>query len=204
MMEKWQEIKRRYEARGTVTIMGKEIGDNGRIKDMLTYVPFPQDFSGMRVLDVGCAGGWWTYLAEERGAKLVVGIDRDPNMLRIAEANRPPGSKAVFLRGELPALRLGKPPLDEPFDVVLCMAVLHYVEDPDRALERLRALVAPGGRLLIETFMKHTTKAGPDIYRWQPTPQAWGLATGPTPTACMCAPWPRTACLVFSPSFCLS
>lgn len=171
-MEKWEEIKRQYESRGTIEIMNKEIGDNGRIKDMLTYVPFPDDFSGLRVLDIGCAGGWWTYLAEERGAAEVVGVDANPLMLKIAEANRPPGSKAVFVQGSLPGLRLGKPPLDRPFDVILCMAVLHYLPDPDRALKRIKALLAPGGRVLIESFVRRSAQAGPDIYKWQPTPQS--------------------------------
>ena len=117
MSEEWERIKAQYEAEGTVVIQGKEIGDNGRFKDMLRYVPFPEDLTGKRVIDIGCAGGWWSYLAEERGAAEVVAVDANPTMLKIAEANRPEGSKVKFVQCDIHKLRLGAPPLDRPFDV---------------------------------------------------------------------------------------
>ena len=41
---------------------------------------------------------------------------------------------------------------DERFDVVLCFGILHRVENPLGLLRRLAALLAPGGRLLLETY----------------------------------------------------
>jgi len=170
-MEMWQKIKRQYEEKGAVTIQGQRIGDNGRFKDMLSYVPFPESFEGQRVIDIGCCGGWWSYLAEERGAAEVIAVDIDPTMLKIAEANRPEGSKVKFIRLDAANLRLGRPPFDRPFDTALLMAVLHYTEKPDWVIKRVASILKSDGRCLVETYTKESTEPGPSIYKYQPTPQ---------------------------------
>jgi SAM-dependent methyltransferase len=58
------------------------------------------------------------------------------------------GSRVQHRRGD--ALALDGPP--ERFDVVLCFGILHRVENPLGLLRRLAALLAPGGRLLVETY----------------------------------------------------
>jgi len=170
-MTTWEEIKAQYEASGKVTIQGKEIGDNGRFKDMLSYVPFPESFEGKRVIDIGCAGGWWSYLAEERGAATVVAVDNNPKMLKIAEANRPEGSKVEFVQMDVMDLRLGAPPFDQPFDIALFTSVLHYTEKPEQALNRVISMLTLDGKCLIETYVKECTQPGPSIYKYQPTSQ---------------------------------
>jgi len=169
--EKWEEIKQQYEARGKVTIQGKTIGDNGRLKDMLSYVPFPESFKDKRVIDIGCAGGWWSYLAEERGAVKVVAVDNNNTMLKIAEANRPEGSKVEFVQMDVMNLRLGDPPFDKPFDIALFSAILHYMEKPERAIEHVASMLKPNGRCLVETYVKDCAQPGPSIYKYQPSSQ---------------------------------
>ena len=58
------------------------------------------------------------------------------------------GSRVQYRRGD--ALELDSSA--EPFDVVLCFGILHRVENPLGLLRRLAALLAPGGRLLVETY----------------------------------------------------
>ena len=58
------------------------------------------------------------------------------------------GSRVQYRRGD--ALALDGPA--ERFDVVLCYGILHRVENPLGLLRRLAALLAPGGRLLVETY----------------------------------------------------
>jgi SAM-dependent methyltransferase len=48
------------------------------------------------------------------------------------------------------------PPLDAAaFDLVVIHQVLHYLDDPARAVAEASRLVAPGGRLLIVDFAPH-------------------------------------------------
>jgi len=170
-MATWEEIKAGYEARGKVTIQGKTMGDNGRLKDMLSYLPFPESFEGKRVIDIGCAGGWWSYLAEERGAAKVVAVDSNYSMLKIAEANRPEGSKVEFVEKDVMDLRLGDPPFDQPFDIALFTAVLHYMEKPAQAIKHVASMLNLNGRCLVETYVKDCAQPGPSIYKYQPSSQ---------------------------------
>jgi len=48
------------------------------------------------------------------------------------------------------------PPLDAAsFDLVVIHQVLHYLDDPSRAIAEAARLVAPGGRLLVVDFAPH-------------------------------------------------
>lgn len=93
-----------------------------------------------RALDIGCGHG----LLLRALAPLVdevVGIDADPTMRRHAAA----------VVADLPQVTVSPASLDEvtgPFDVVTMIAVLHHL-DPEPALQRVRSLLAPGGRLLV-------------------------------------------------------
>src|ERR1700756_1312935 len=43
--------------------------------DKIPYYGLPDDMTGMRVLDIGCAEGFFSFEAERRGAREVIGID---------------------------------------------------------------------------------------------------------------------------------
>jgi 2-polyprenyl-3-methyl-5-hydroxy-6-metoxy-1,4-benzoquinol methylase len=58
------------------------------------------------------------------------------------------GSRVQYRRGDALALDGS----GERFDVVLCFGILHQVENPLGLLRRLAARLAPGGRLLVETY----------------------------------------------------
>ena len=51
-------------------------------KDKLPYFGLPESMQGMRVLDIGCCEGFFSFEAERRGAREVVTIDPDPGALR--------------------------------------------------------------------------------------------------------------------------
>ncbi|MCG8457028.1 MAG: class I SAM-dependent methyltransferase, partial [Holophagales bacterium] len=64
-------------------------------KEKLPHYHLPEDLTGMRVLDVGCAEGFFSFEAEKRGASEVVSIDSFPDSIRrfnICKAAK--GSKA--------------------------------------------------------------------------------------------------------------
>ncbi|MBP1183474.1 ArsR/SmtB family transcription factor [Methylobacterium sp. PvR107] len=81
------------------------------------------------------------------------GLDSSHAMLSVARANlERQGLTRVDLRqGDIHA-----PPFARAsFDLVVVHQVLHYLDDPARALRGAARLVAPGGRLLVVDFAPH-------------------------------------------------
>ncbi len=108
--------------------------------DLLALVePVPSP----RVVDLGCGTGELTRLAHERlGARETLGVDASPAMLERAAAHA--GGGLSFVQGDLGAFAEGG------WDVVLSNAAIHWVPDHERLLERLAALLAPGGQLAVQ------------------------------------------------------
>jgi ArsR family transcriptional regulator len=105
-----------------------------------------------RVLDVGTGTGRMLQLLADR-AQRAVGIDTSHSMLSVARANL---ERAHFANWELRQGDIHSPPLDaSSFDLVVIHQVLHYLDDPARALAEAARLVAPGGRLLVVDFAPH-------------------------------------------------
>ena len=106
---------------------------------------------GQRLLDVGCGLGTAAVaLADDLGAAgEVVGIDRSAAMLSVArERCSDAASDVRFSIGD--ALALDEP--DASFDAARCERTLQWVADPQRAVEELRRVLRPGGRVsLIDT-----------------------------------------------------
>ena len=135
----------------------------GIARDHRYRVPFlPESFAGQRVLDVGTFDGFYAFLAERRGAARVVAVDNEQYVAwvkarwgieleggegfrAIAELL---GSRVEYVHGD--ALELVD--TGERFDVILCFGILHRIENPLGLLRLLGALLAPGGRLLVETY----------------------------------------------------
>jgi SAM-dependent methyltransferase len=93
-------------------------------------IPIP-DLRGKTVLDVGCDHGFWCWEAAARGAKRVVGIDRN-RMIRGSHFNLIGFNSAVakakgFNQCEFMKYDIGKqfPDLGK-FDVVFCFSMYHH------------------------------------------------------------------------------
>jgi ubiquinone/menaquinone biosynthesis C-methylase UbiE/DNA-binding HxlR family transcriptional regulator len=105
-----------------------------------------------RLLDVGTGTGRMVQLLAER-AERAVGLDSSHSMLSVARANL---ERAGVDNWELRQGDVHSPPLDPgSFDLVVIHQVLHYLEDPARAVSEAARLVAPGGRLLVVDFAPH-------------------------------------------------
>jgi len=99
---------------------------------------------GARAVDAGCGVGWVGIEAARLGAT-VAAFDPSPAMVELARAN------AQQTGVELDA-RVGfveAAPFERPFDIVLNSGVISFAPDPQVFLQRLSALVAPGGLLVI-------------------------------------------------------
>ena len=105
-----------------------------------------------RVLDVGTGTGRMLQLLADR-ANRAVGLDTSHSMLSVARANL---ERANVANWELRQGDVHSPPLDAAsFDLVVIHQVLHYLDDPARAISEAARLVAPGGRLLVVDFAQH-------------------------------------------------
>lgn len=107
-----------------------------------------QSYEGLRVLDVGC--GDRPYDPIFCGAAELVGFDRA-------------GNSRADVHGDVDAI----PVADGSFDLVVCLQVLEHVPDPAAAVQELRRVVRPGGRVLASTHGVHAYHPNPeDLWRW--------------------------------------
>jgi tRNA (mo5U34)-methyltransferase len=115
----------------------------------LPYYGLPDDLSGLRVLDIGCAEGFFSFEAERRGAREVIGIDSFPDSVRrfnIVKAARQSNANAFLLNVyDLEPKRLGT------FDLVLFYGVFYHLKHPQLALERIRSICT--GTMLFQTHV---------------------------------------------------
>lgn len=81
---------------------------------------------GRRVLDLGCAEGLIAKHLLAQGATYVLGIDCFGQAIKEARAQCI-GLPAHFIRADL---NIARPWIDEQFDVVLMLAILHKLKDP--------------------------------------------------------------------------
>jgi ArsR family transcriptional regulator len=104
-----------------------------------------------RLVDLGTGTGRMIELFGASATR-ALGVDRSPEMLRLARAKLAEAVPAAELRqGDLTALPLA----DGLADTVILHQVLHFVPQPGAALGEAARLVAGGGRMLIVDFAPH-------------------------------------------------
>jgi ArsR family transcriptional regulator len=105
------------------------------------------------LVDLGTGTGRMLQLLAPRASR-TVGLDASHAMLSVARANL---EKAGLPRLELRQGDIYAPPFPrDTFDLVIIHQVLHYLDDPARAIREAARLVAPGGRILVVDFAPHT------------------------------------------------
>jgi SAM-dependent methyltransferase len=106
--------------------------DRSRTRDLI----FRESLTGKSVLDVGSALGYFCFEAETRGASRILGIERDEERFRQAcLLKQIIGSRVEFLQGDIL-----QHPLQEKFDYVCLLNVLHHLDEPIRAIHLLAPL----------------------------------------------------------------
>ncbi len=116
------------------------------IEDILSGLGW--DKNGLRVLDVGCGGG---YLPEEltRLLSLTTGVDSSRASIAAARAHAMQTGLQVAYRV---ARAESLPFADAVFDVVTCCDVLEHVDDLDRTLDEAARVLKPGGIIIYDTI----------------------------------------------------
>lgn len=107
---------------------------------------------GASVLDVGCGTG--EQLRRLAGRFACSGCDPSTGMLAYARRNNP---EVAFECAEAEHL----PYPDDAFDAVLCIEVVRYLEQPERALAELYRVLRPGGLCLLTFAPARSTSLYP-------------------------------------------
>jgi tRNA (mo5U34)-methyltransferase len=116
-------------------------------KEKLPHFGLPEDMTGMRVLDIGCAEGFFSFEAERRGAREVVAIDSFPDSIRRFNICRSALSSKVT--PYLSSVYDVNPRAFGTFDLVLFYGVLYHLRNPILALERILGVCT--GTMLLQT-----------------------------------------------------
>ncbi|MDT7935179.1 MAG: metalloregulator ArsR/SmtB family transcription factor [Sphingomonadaceae bacterium] len=103
-----------------------------------------------RLVDIGTGTGRMIELLGAHSSS-AIGIDRSPEMLRLARVKIAAIGGAEVRQGDMAALPLA----DGAADTVVLHQVLHFAADPARALAEAARVLAPGGRLLVIDFAPH-------------------------------------------------
>jgi arsenite methyltransferase len=99
-----------------------------------------------RILDLGCGTGWASRrMARVAAAGEVVGLDVADEMLRRAEQASSGVKNVRYVWGSAEKI----PAADNFFSKVLSVESFYYYADQGKALDELRRVMAPGGRLFI-------------------------------------------------------
>jgi SAM-dependent methyltransferase len=123
--------------------------------------------SGGRVLEIGCGLG---DLLASMSTSQCVGVDVSPRMIALARIRHP----ALDLR----VADVERDPLPEgPFDFIVFSDAVGHLDDVEHALERVRPLLAPTGRVVVTYYnllWEPLLKFGEQIGRKTPWPdQNW-------------------------------
>ncbi|MDR2857981.1 MAG: metalloregulator ArsR/SmtB family transcription factor [Novosphingobium sp.] len=104
------------------------------------------------LLDVGTGTGRMAELFAPR-ADRITGLDKSPEMLRIARARlqKLPAEQVELVQGDFLTL----PFADASFDTVLFHQVLHYAQEPEGVLAEAARVTRPGGRIAVVDFAAH-------------------------------------------------
>jgi SAM-dependent methyltransferase len=107
--------------------------------------PFtPADWHGKRILDGGCGIGRNSFWPLRYGAASAVLIDVDQRSLARARANL-----AGFGNAEIRFHSLYESVEPGDFDIAFSIGVVHHLEHPALAVQRLAEAVKPGGQVLV-------------------------------------------------------
>ncbi len=112
--------------------------------------------AGARVLDCAAGTGQFSLAAAERAGSVLC---TDLSEAMLAQARKKAAKRGLsnleFAPRDLTAL----PDPDGSFDAVIAANVLHLLADPEPAVRELWRVTAPGGRLILPTYLQGTVGA---------------------------------------------
>ncbi|MDR1301500.1 MAG: methyltransferase domain-containing protein [Treponema sp.] len=101
------------------------------------------EIKNKKILDVGCAGGWYTKYLLDHGAD-VTAIDVNKNMVEITKKRVQDKCPVIQtdLNNKLDFIK------DDSLDIVLASLVLHYLKDVTNAFAEFNRILKPEGEII--------------------------------------------------------
>ncbi len=116
----------------------------------LDKLGLPQDCTGLRVLDISCRDGYFSFELERRGAE-VVGMDYvQAENTGFPIVSKILGSKATYLVENIYNL---SPEVHGTFDIVLFLGLLYHLRNPMLAIDHVRSVTKLGGKVFVESHL---------------------------------------------------
>lgn len=140
------------------------------------------DFTGKKVLEIGCWDGYWSFYAERRGAARVLATDDVSQNwasgagVRLAKQLL---KSKVEINQSVSIYEASK--LNETFDIIICLGVYYHLVDPFAGFAEVRHLMHENSLAIFEGDA--TLELRPDTYYWDMSdsskscfvPTQWGL-----------------------------
>ena len=118
--------------------------ENKRIRNFINYIKPIIDFTGQKVLDIGCGDGSLCIEFAKQGARSVTGVDIDPHRIqaatRLAEAEGL-SHVARFRCAEFVADNTDP----EKYDLIISKAAFEHIPDPEGCLRKVKEMLTEGG-----------------------------------------------------------
>lgn len=112
----------------------------GKLNAVLSEV----DFKPRRILDIGCASGWFlSRLASKYPQAECYGIDMYGAAIKYGQKKYPKLKLKTSDAHKIPYK-------DNMFDLIVCTEVLEHVEDPKKVLDEMKRLLTKDGKAIIE------------------------------------------------------
>lgn len=95
-------------------------------------IPLP-DFKGLDVLDIGCDHAYWSFLAANRGARSVLGIDRNREVRGVGFVDLVSENRSQALQGGLTHVKFARFDIGKQWpdlgqhDVVMLFSLYHHI-----------------------------------------------------------------------------
>jgi ubiquinone/menaquinone biosynthesis C-methylase UbiE len=131
-------------------LVGVNPGYHAHLRHSALALSLPAHGAGSRLLDAGCGTGASTAaLVAAAPRAQIVGVDASPGMLAQARA-KPWPATVRFVHSRIEDL--ADAGIDGPFDGIFAAYLIRNLPDPDAALASLRALLRPGGVLVVHDY----------------------------------------------------
>ena len=122
-----------------------------RALSKLNSLGLPKDCKSLRVLEIGCKDGFFSFEMEARGAKVIAIDDTEEDVTGFSVASKIKDSQVAYFKDNVYELDPQKYGL---FDIILFLDVPYNQPKPVYVIDKIQKLIKPDGLLFIETQIK--------------------------------------------------